>query len=120
MSIYWVYDLGCATKWNTRLYKHGVYCRAQKELVEKERREDDEARKKRHYHADEVRDQIREKEQLRISERNAFFEEGVKLDHEARQRRVKLEDVKKKKLETLRYLCYSFLVLNRVVSVSVE
>ncbi|XP_060572410.1 cilia- and flagella-associated protein 45-like isoform X2 [Ruditapes philippinarum] len=77
--------------------------RAQKELVEKERREDIEARKKRLVHADDVRTQIREKEQVRISERNAFFEEGVKLDEEARQRRAKLEEVKKKKLEMLRH-----------------
>lgn len=76
--------------------------RAQKELVEKERREELEARKKRLSHADEVRTQIREKEQLRIAERNAFFEEGVKLDEEARFRRAKLEEVKKKKLEMLR------------------
>jgi len=77
--------------------------RAQKELVEKERREEQEARKKRLGHADEVRAQIREKEQVRISERNNFFEEGVKLDEEARARRAKLEEVKKKKLEALRY-----------------
>jgi hypothetical protein len=73
-------------------------------LVEKERREDIEARKKRLVHADDVRTQIREKEQVRISERNAFFEEGVKLDEEARQRRAKLEEVKKKKLEMLRWV----------------
>lgn len=76
--------------------------RAQKELVEKERKEEEEARKKRLGHADEVRTQIREKEHARIAERNAFFEEGVKLDEEARQRRAKLEEVKRKKLETLR------------------
>lgn len=56
-------------------------------------------------HADDVRTQIREKEQVRVAERNAFFEEGVKLDEEARQRRAKLEDVKKKKLEILRCVC---------------
>lgn len=79
-------------------------------MVEKERREELEARKKRLVHADDVRTQIREKEQVRISERNAFFEEGVKLDEEARQRRAKLEEVKKKKLELLRYvLFYIFL-----------
>ena len=78
--------------------------RAQKELVEKERKEEEESRKKRLGHADDVRAQIREKEHARIADRNAFFEEGVKLDEEARQRRVKLEDVKRKKLETLRWV----------------
>lgn len=83
--------------------------RAQKELVEKERREEQEARKKRLSHADEVRAQIREKEQIRIADRNAFFEEGVKLDEEARARRAKLEEVKKKKLELLRYVLHKIL-----------
>ena len=78
--------------------------RAQKELVEKERKEEEESRKKRLGHADDVRAQIREKEHARIADRNAFFEEGVKLDEEARQRRVKLEGVKRKKLETLRWV----------------
>ena len=80
------------------------HSRAQKELVEKERKEEEEARKKRLGHAEDVRTQIREKEHARIAERNAFFEEGVKLDEEARLRRAKLEEVKKKKLETLRWV----------------
>lgn len=92
-----------------KFFIDSVYCRAQKELVEKERREEFEAKKKRHSHADDVRAQIREKEQIRVAERNAFFEEGVKLDEEARQRRAKLEDVKKKKLELLRYVSFSAL-----------
>lgn len=76
--------------------------RAQKELVEKQKREEDVHRKKKLTHADDVRAQIRKKEQERISERNAFFEEGVKLDEEARARRAKLEAVKRKKLGELR------------------
>jgi hypothetical protein len=39
-----------------------------------------------------------------VSDRNAFFEEGVKLDEEARMRRSRLEEIKKKKLNELRYL----------------
>ena len=50
-----------------------------------------------------VRQQIQEKEAHRVQERNAFFEEGVRLDEEARARRAKLEDIKRKKLEELRY-----------------
>ena len=53
-------------------------------------------------YAEEVRRQIREKEQLRVKDRNNFFEEGIKLDEEARMRRAKLDDVKRKKLEALR------------------
>jgi len=76
--------------------------RAQKELVEKQKREEGIARGRKLNHADDVRAQIRNKEQDRIAERNAFFEEGVKLDEEARARRSKLEAVKRKKLGELR------------------
>ena len=79
-------------------------CRAQKELVEREKREEQEVRQKRLLHADDVRAQIRKKEQERIAERNAFFEEGVKLDEEARARRARLDEVKRKKLHELRYV----------------
>ena len=41
---------------------------------------------KRHAHAEDVRKQVREKEAEKITARRAFFEEGVKLDQEARER----------------------------------
>ena len=91
--------------------KKKIGCRAQKELVEREKREEDEVRKKRLSHADEVRAQIRKKEQERISERNAFFEEGVRLDEEARARRARLDEVKRKKLGELRWVWFATLVL---------
>lgn len=53
-------------------------------------------------HSDDVRAQIRKKEQERIAERNAFFEEGIRLDEEARARRARLEEVKRKKLGELK------------------
>lgn len=43
---------------------------------------------RRHQYADEVRQQIREKEKDRIHARNAFYEEGIKLDQEAKARLV--------------------------------
>lgn len=49
--------------------------------------------KERYSHADDVRKQIRDKEQIKISERNAFFEEGIKMETEAKQRRARLESV---------------------------
>lgn len=76
--------------------------RAQQELVEKEKREEMQKRKARVVYADQVREQIREREHQRVSERNAFFEEGVKLDDEAKQRRARLEEIKKKKLNELK------------------
>ena len=41
---------------------------------------------RRHTHAEEVRKQVREKEEGKIAARRAFFEEGIKLDHEAQER----------------------------------
>merc|ERR1712136_363173 len=58
--------------------------------------------KERYSHADDVRKQIRDKEQIKISERNAFFEEGIKMEAEAKERRARLESVKQKKLAQLR------------------
>ena len=75
---------------------------AQQELLQRDQREESNRAHAASQYADEVRRQIREKEQLRIAERNAFFEEGIKLDEEARQRRQKLDDIKKKKLDALR------------------
>lgn len=82
-----------------------MHCRAQKELIEKEQREDEIKHTQRIRHRNDVLDQIKEKEGQKIMERNAFFEEGVKLDEEARLRRLKLDEVKKKKLGELRYIC---------------
>lgn len=62
---------------------------------------DRKARHRRLKHADEVRKQIKEKETELIGARQAFFEEGIKLDQEAQERRRRLDDIKKKKLEEL-------------------
>ena len=75
---------------------------AQQELLLRDQRDEAARHDASSKYADEVRRQIREKEQLRIAERNAFFEEGIKLDEEARLRRQKLDDIKKKKLDALR------------------
>lgn len=71
-------------------------------MIEKEQREDEIKHTQRVVHRNDVLGQIREKEQLKIAERNAFFEEGVKLDEEARLRRLKLDEIKRKKLGELR------------------
>lgn len=76
--------------------------KAQQELVEKEKREDHEKKSGRMHYADEVRAQIRDKESQKIEARNAFFEEGVRLDEEAKARRLRLEEIKRKKLNELR------------------
>lgn len=60
-------------------------------------------RDRKHY-SENLQRQIRENELARIKERKAFFEEGVKLDDEAKARRAKLDDIKKKKLNELRFV----------------
>ncbi len=72
------------------------------ELAEKERSEEERHRSKQKNYTKLLQTQIRENELNRIEERKAFFEEGIKLDEEARVRRAKLEEIKRKKLEELK------------------
>ena len=77
-------------------------CSGQSELVEAASQEDASKHDSRAQYADEVRAQIQNKEQQRIQDRNDFFSEGVQLDAEARQRRQRLEEIKRAKLNELR------------------
>lgn len=77
--------------------------KAQVELAEKDKYEDDRNRVRQKSYGDNLQNQIRENELVRIRERKAFFEEGVKLDDEAKARRAKLDDIKRKKLDELRH-----------------
>jgi len=52
--------------------------------------------------SDLIRKQIRDKEQEKLDERKTHFEEGVRMEEEARLRRVRLNEVKTKKLVELR------------------
>lgn len=63
-------------------------CRVQEEQTLKDEDADRIEGIRRHQHAEEVRQQIREKEKERIKATNAFFEEGIKLDQEAKARYV--------------------------------
>ncbi|KAF8566565.1 hypothetical protein P879_06421 [Paragonimus westermani] len=74
----------------------------QKEMMDNDQREQNETKLKNHKYAQEIRRQICLKEQERISERNAFFEEGVRLEEEAHLRRMRLMDAKNRKLRELR------------------
>lgn len=76
--------------------------RAQKELIEKENNEEVEVAQRRSKYSTEVRRQILEKEKQRILERNAFFDEGVQMEEEAKLRRVRLEEAKTRKINELR------------------
>lgn len=76
--------------------------KAQNEGMEKEKAEEKDQHHKRLDHAKEVRKQIRQKEQIKASDRHSFFEEGVRINEEARARRNKLDTIKQKKLSELR------------------
>ena len=54
--------------------------------MEQDKAKQTEAAQRRHAHAEEVHRQVREKEGEKIAARRAFFEEGIKLDHEAQER----------------------------------
>jgi len=75
--------------------------KTQREAIEKDRGEQSQVRAKNEQHISHVKKQIREREQTRVRDRTAFFEEGIKLDQEARARRQKLEDVKLSKIQEL-------------------
>ncbi|VDO09371.1 unnamed protein product [Rodentolepis nana] len=76
--------------------------RHQKEMIEKEKLEEEKRQKKKAECSEELRKQICEKEQRRIAERNAFFEEGIRSEEEARLRRLRLQEAKNRKMEELR------------------
>lgn len=70
--------------------------------AEKERNEELHRVSKRHRFADDLRDQIVQHEKEKVRERAAFFDEGVRLDEQARQRRMRLDEIKTQKLNELR------------------
>ncbi|XP_075048145.1 cilia- and flagella-associated protein 45 [Mixophyes fleayi] len=76
--------------------------RAQHELAERQLKEQEEKNSKLMKHAAQLRRQVREHEQQQVMARIGFFEEGKKLAEEARQRKVRLDEIKQKKLEELR------------------
>lgn len=76
--------------------------RAQREQIEKEKREQEKKAAGYLQHANELRRQVRENQQKHVQNRLATFEEGRRLKEEAEKRRERIEDIKKQKLEELR------------------
>ncbi|XP_072284597.1 cilia- and flagella-associated protein 45 [Pyxicephalus adspersus] len=76
--------------------------KVQQSLVEKELKEQEGKTNQLRRHASELRRQVREHEQKQVMDRISYFEEGKRLDEEARQRRARLDDLKQKKLGELR------------------
>ncbi|KAL0168305.1 hypothetical protein M9458_036527, partial [Cirrhinus mrigala] len=74
---------------------------AQQELIEKEREKEKERHLKIQRHAEAVRQQVRERETLTVTQRRELFREGERLEEEARNRRARLDEIKEKKLREL-------------------
>ena len=77
--------------------------RAQEALQEKEKLTDEAKLQRRREFSKGLRVQIRKKEHDRIREQNEFFGEAIKVEDELRQRRLQLEEIKRRKLHELRF-----------------
>ncbi|KAM9214659.1 cilia- and flagella-associated protein 45 [Leptosomus discolor] len=76
--------------------------RAQQEQMEKEKAEEARKATLRLAHSNEVRRQMRERQQQLVRERAAAFEESRRLEEEARQRSQRIAQLKQQKLQELR------------------
>jgi hypothetical protein len=76
--------------------------KAQLTQAEKERQEEVQRIEKRRKFAGDLREQIVRHEKQKVEERAAFFDEGVRLDEQARLRRIRLDEIKTQKLNELR------------------
>lgn len=80
----------------------GPRSRTQREQIEKERLEAERKAAGRLQHADELRRQVRESQQKQVQERISTFEEGRRLEEEARRRSERISAIKKQMVEELR------------------
>lgn len=76
--------------------------KAQKEQQLKDEDVEKQNASRRQRYAQDIREQISEKEKERVHLRKSYFEEGEKLNKEAKERRQKLDDIKRRKLKELR------------------
>ena len=63
-----------------------ISTRAQKDAITKDEQQQKTSLTRRLQHASEVKKQVREIEQQKINAKKSFFEEGIKLDQEAKER----------------------------------
>ncbi|XP_029923728.1 cilia- and flagella-associated protein 45 [Myripristis murdjan] len=74
----------------------------QQKAITKQQEEEERQREKALHHANAVRQQVKEQELLAIAKRREIFKEKNRLDEEARQTRIRLDEIKEKKLRELR------------------
>ncbi|KAI3354425.1 hypothetical protein L3Q82_018952, partial [Scortum barcoo] len=76
--------------------------RVQQEAIVKQMEEEEKQRQKANRHAEAIRHQVRERELSAIAKRRELFKEADRLMEEARQRRMRLDEIKEKKLKELK------------------
>ncbi|XP_041796665.1 cilia- and flagella-associated protein 45 [Chelmon rostratus] len=76
--------------------------KVQQEAITKEKEEEEKQRQKAHRQADALRYQVRQRELSAIAKRREILDEADRLKEEARQRRVRLSEIKEKKLKELK------------------
>lgn len=76
--------------------------RVEQEAVVKLKEEEEKQRQKAHHHAGAIRHQVKERELSAIAKRRETFQEGHRLAEKAERRRVRLGEIKEKKLKELR------------------
>lgn len=76
--------------------------RVEQEAVMKQKQEEEKLRQKAHRHAGAIQHQVKERELSAIAKRRETFQEGHQLTEKHLQRRVRLGEMKEKKLKELR------------------
>ncbi|KAM3616462.1 uncharacterized protein V6R79_018424 [Siganus canaliculatus] len=76
--------------------------KVQQEAIRKESSDEERQRQKAHQHAKAIRQQVKERELSAVAKRREVFAEADRLVQEARQRRMRLDEIKERKLKELR------------------
>ncbi|XP_075956661.1 cilia- and flagella-associated protein 45 [Anarhichas minor] len=76
--------------------------KAQQEAIIKQKAEEEKHQQKARRHADAIRNQVKEQELSAVAQRKEIFKEANQFVEAARQRRVRLDDIKEKKLKELK------------------
>lgn len=71
-------------------------------MIKKQKEEEEKLHQKAKNHAEALRHQVKDRELSAISKRRETFKEAGCLMEEARQRRMRLDEIKEKKLKALR------------------
>lgn len=86
----------------TQLHIIIYFSRVQQETALKQKEEEEKQHQKALRHSDAIREQMREREFSALAKRREVFKEADQLIEEARQRRVRLDEIKEKKLKELK------------------